>query len=117
MSDIILKFSNDRGWNNDDPCELTSALFVEMGELADHYNWKHKFGDMTEEEKKEVGFEFVDVIFYLFQLANKSHIDIEKYFDEKVPLLAEKYPAVRDEKLHDQRKKEYRITGKNRLYK
>ena len=59
---------------------------------------------------------FVDVFFDLFRLANNSGIDIEKYFDEKIPKLEKKFPVgqTNDEikKAHD----DYRENGKNKTY-
>jgi len=113
ITDIIVDFVNARGWYDQDPNQLVTSIFVELGELAEHYQWKSEFWEMSEDEKTEVGYEFVDVINYLFRLARNSGIDIEKYFDEKMPKLAKKFPIGGDsEKSH----KEYRATGKNKKY-
>ena len=116
VTKIIADFSNARGWTNDNPAHLLNAIFVEMGELAEHYQWQEnfdKYKEMTEAQKTEIGFEYVDVIFFLFRLAEKSDIDIEKYFDKKLPKLSEKFKIGAD---HNKAQEDYRKTGKNKLY-
>jgi NTP pyrophosphatase (non-canonical NTP hydrolase) len=114
ITDIIRKFSDERGWRNEEPNHLISSIFIEIGELAEHYQWKSSFDkNLSEEDKTTLGFEFVDVIFYLFRLADHSGIDIEEYFDKKLPKLTEKFPIGKKAKTaHD----EYRKSGKNKLY-
>ena len=113
ISESINNFANERGWENSDPNQLIASIHIELGELAEHYQWKDNFTKLDEDEKREVGFEFVDVMFYLFRLASKSGIDIEKYFDSKIEKLAVKFPVGADRKTqHDL----YRKVGKNKKY-
>lgn len=109
----ISKFCEARGWSHSNPTGLLTATFSELGELAEHYQWQKEFKEFSEEEKKEISYEFVDVLWYLFRLAEKSGIDIEKGFEEKFPKLEKKFPIGCNPKLqHDL----YRKSGKNRLY-
>ena len=113
ISDIISNFSDIRGWKNEDPTELINSIYIEMGELTEHFQWKHKFSKLGKTEKTELGYEFVDVIFFLFRLASRSDINMEEYFDEKLPKLEKKFPIGSNaERQH----KEYRRTGKNKRY-
>ncbi|MEO6728301.1 MAG: dUTP diphosphatase [Candidatus Dojkabacteria bacterium] len=113
VTDIIVKFSEARGWKNEDPVDLINALYIELAELSEHYQWKHNFEDLDEDKKIEIGFEFVDIIFYLFRMAHNAGIDIEKFFDMKLPRLEEKFPiGGNPRKAHD----EYRKSGKNKKY-
>ncbi len=112
----IVEFAEARGWKNENPSHLLNAIFIEMAELGEHYQWKNdfnKFKDMSEEDRTSLGFEFVDVIFYLFRLAHNSGIDIEEYFDKKLPKLNEKFKIGTD---YGKAHKDYRATGKNKLY-
>lgn len=114
QSDISI-FCKQRDWYHKHPNELISSITIELGELAEHYQWKDKFEDYTEEEKKEIGYEFVDILFYLSVLANNTGIDMTDAFYDKLPKLAKKFP----EKLGRHTKeinKRYRKEGKNRLY-
>lgn len=116
ITNQIVEFAEARGWKNENPSHLLNAIFIEMAELGEHYQWKNdfnKFKDLTEEDKTSLGFEFVDVIFYLFRLAHNSGIDIEEYFDKKLPKLNEKFKIGTD---YGKAHKDYRATGKNKLY-
>ena len=113
ISEIVEKFCTERNWENKDPNQLITSTFIELGELAEHYQWKNEFQKYSEEEIEEIGFEFVDVLFYLIRLANKTGIDIEKAFDKKLPKLAKKFPVGKDPTVAHN---EYRKSGKNKLY-
>lgn len=116
LSDIVKQFCEDRDWKHGDPNQLLSSISIEFGELAENYQWQNSFKEYTEEERKEIGYEFVDVLFYIFRLADKSGIDIEKYFMEKLPKLEEKFPIGQKKKDYKKIKEEYRKTGKNKDY-
>lgn len=109
----IDSFCEERNWNHESPNTLIAAIIIEMGELAEHYQWQKEFKILKGDEKTEVAYEFVDVIFYLTRLANKSGIDITKAFYEKLPKLKKKFPVGKSSL---EANKEYRITGKNKLY-
>jgi dCTP diphosphatase len=107
------EFCKERGWLTDGPNELITSTMIELGELAEHYQWQKEFKELDETKKREIGYEFVDVIVYLCRIANRSGIDIQDMFDEKLPKLAKKYPVGGDpKKAHE----EYRKNGKNKLY-
>ena len=113
LSEEIQIFCEKRSWEHSSPNSLIASTLIELGELAEHYQWQKEFKEFSEEEKKEIGYEFVDVFFYLIRIANKSGIDIEKAFEEKMPKLEIKFPVGSDSKAqHDN----YRKTGKNKLY-
>jgi len=106
-------FCVERDWGNDDPNQLISSILIELGELSEYYQWQNKFKKLSKKKKKEIAYEFVDVIFYLARLANKSDIDLEEAFYDKLPKLAKKFPVGKDlKKAHI----EYRSNGKNKLY-
>ncbi|HEC64393.1 MAG TPA: hypothetical protein ENI23_03780 [bacterium] len=116
ITDIIDEVCDKRGWD-DPPMQLANSLFIEMGELAQKFEKRKSFPEFSKKEKQEVGYEFVDVIIYLFRFASKSGINIEYYFDKKLPKLKKKFPVGQTEAGNLKIKKEYRKTGKNRLYK
>ena len=113
LTKIIDDFSKAREWDNNEPNHLITSTFIELSELAEHYQWKNQFEKFNEEKKLIVGFEFVDVLFYLFRIASKSNIDIEKYFDIKVKRMEVKFPVGSD---YEKQHKIYRKTGKNKKY-
>ncbi len=113
ISKIVSEFCKARDWKHSSPTGLLTATYIELGELAEHYQWQKKFKKFSEQEKKEIAYEFVDVLWYLLRLAEKSGIDIEEAFDEKIPKLEKKFPIGSDpKKQHDL----YRENGKNKLY-
>lgn len=116
FSEIVHNFATQRGWRNDDPNQLITSLIIEIGELSENYQWKSTFKKLSDDEKQQIGFEFVDVLFYLLQLANKSEINIEKYFDMKIKRLEEKFPLGQTTEDYKKVRKVYRKTGKNKLY-
>lgn len=117
ITKIITEFANSRGWDNSNPSHLINGIHIELGELSEHYLWQNDFEKIlgsAEDKKTELGFEFVDVLFYLFRLAANSGIDIEEYFDKKLPLLEKKFTIGGN---HKESHIQYRKTGKNKLYK
>lgn len=106
-------FCEERSWNHEHPNNLITATVIELGELAEHYQWDNEFKKYSETEKKEIGYEFVDVLFYLCRLANKTGVNIEEAFYDKLPKLAKKFPVGKNTL---EANKEYREKGKNKLY-
>ena len=107
----VENFCSTRDWKNDDPNQLISSILIELGELAEHYQWTSKFKDYSGEDKKEIGYEIVDVLFYLLRLAGKSGIDVEKAFSDKLQKLEAKYPVGSDWKTQHY---SYRSARKNK---
>ncbi len=117
MIKSVDKFAKERNWVNDDPNQLLTSAFIELGELAEIFQWKNKFKTFTKEEEKQIAFEIVDVLIYVLQIANKSGIsDLDSYYLEKREKLAKKYPIGLKDEDYRKRKEEYRISGKNKLY-
>lgn len=110
----VRDFAEARNWKNDDPNELLASTIIELGELAEHYQWQKEFKKKySEKEKQEIGYEFVDVLFYLFRMIGQMGIDMDKVFDEKYKKLEEKYYIG---SVYEKQHKLYRKSGKNKLY-
>jgi NTP pyrophosphatase (non-canonical NTP hydrolase) len=118
LSKIAFQFQEERNWKIKDPNHLINSIVIELGELSEHYQWKKTFEKLSEEKKKEIAFEFVDVLVYLLSLAHRSGIeDLEPYFIEKLDKLAKKWPVGTTKKEYKEKHDEYRKTGKSKLYK
>jgi len=115
-NDIIRTFCEERNWSNTDPNQLINSIFIELAELAEHFQWQNQFKERSEEEQKALDFEFVDVFFYLMELADRANVDLEAAFDEKLPKLRAKFPVGQTAEEHKAVRKEYRESGKNKLY-
>lgn len=55
----------------------------------------------------------MDVLFYLFRLAGKTGVDLDKSFAEKIEKLEIKYSVGAD---YDKQHNEYRKSGKSKRY-
>lgn len=107
----ILEFAAPRGWNPSAQ-GLAKSVVIEAAELLEHFQW-----DNTEtaegKDTKEIGYEMADVLWYIFELADKLNIDIAdaleakyKHNDEKYP--AEKFTGEHDPDFYYAQKKKYR---------
>lgn len=110
---VVDDFCEERGWNHSDPNQLIASTLIELGELAEHYQWKKEFPKLEGDDKREVAYEFVDVLFYLIRLANNSEINLEEAFEDKLPRLAKKFPVGSKSK---EQNRKYRDEGRNKLY-
>jgi len=119
--DIRMQFAYDRGWDkNYKPRNLLLAVANELGELSEYLAWKDEdWLPETEEQRKEIMFEAVDVFNYLLAFVHifeKEDKDFTEYFYEKMLGLAKKYKVDATREEHHKSKEEYRRSGKNRLY-
>lgn len=95
----LRQFAADRQWRPfQTPKNLAMALVVEAAELVEIFQW------MTAEQSQEVhrdaavkqhiGEEIADVLVYLLQIADHSHVDLQRAVEAKLVLNARKYPPV-----------------------
>lgn len=92
----LRKFADDRDWDQfHAPKNLSMALMVEAGELAEHFQWmtEQQSLELKDEKLKEVSYELADVFVYCVRLADKLGVDLSKVVDEKIALNEAKYPA------------------------
>lgn len=86
--DIVLKFRNDRDWEQFHSGEnLAKALIIEAAELLEHFQWSDK-EDSVEGIKEELA----DVFIYGILIAEKYNLNIEKIVKEKIVVNDKKYP-------------------------
>lgn len=125
LKNMMVDFVSSRGdgWqkSNRETKSLLLSAFIEMGELSEKFQWHGiEYVPETEEEKKKVAYELVDVFNYLFMFIETCGIDFPKYYFEKMKKLEEKYPVKDMKVLGDdeylRRKEAYRQTKKNELY-
>lgn len=101
MSDIqeltedILKFRNERGWKNSHtPKNSAISLSLEAAELLEHFQWKDG-EDLLKDikrNKKHIGDELADVLYWVLLMAYDLEIDLRKSFKRKMRKNAKKYP-------------------------
>ncbi|MEI6462360.1 MAG: hypothetical protein WCO33_01670 [bacterium] len=115
LTKMVNEFSESRGWVNQSPNLLISSMVSELGELAEHFHYNEGF-ERSAKERKEIGYEFVDLFFYLLRFASECNVDLEKDFLDKFEKLKIKFPAKSDMKKQKKAHEEYKRTGKNKTY-
>lgn len=90
------KFSAKRKWDTfHTPKNLSMALVVECGELAEHFQWLSAAQSKRLNKKTliEVEQEIADVFLYLLRLADILKIDLLEAASKKILINDQKYPA------------------------
>lgn len=98
MRDALRDFSKQRDWDQfHTPKNLIIALTAEVGELAEHFQWKNpreiEEASKNPDEKNMISDEIADVLSYLLRLSDKLDIDISDAFWKKIKKNAAKYPV------------------------
>lgn len=96
----IRLFREERNWDKyHSPKNLAMALMVEVGELAEHFQWlsQQQSLELSAAKKEIVKEEIGDVLIYLINLADKLGIDLIQAAYEKLEKNRRKYPK---EKVH-----------------
>ena len=89
-------FADQRDWNQfHSPKNLSMALIVEAGELAEHFQWltQEQSFKLPADKLEKVGEELADIYVYLVRLADQLGIDLPEAVDRKIALNEAKYPA------------------------
>ena len=89
-------FADQRDWNQfHSPKNLSMALIVEAGELAEHFQWltQDESYQLADDKLKKVGEELADIFVYLVRLSDQLGIDLSTAVDRKIKLNEKKYPA------------------------
>ncbi len=99
LSKRIRKFIDERNWDQfHDPKDLAISLSLEAAEVLEHFQWKSK----KEINKKELGKELVDVLYWVVLMADNLDIKLGEVFEQKMQENEKKYPI---EKAKDTKKK------------
>lgn len=110
MSDVsqltqrILGFINDRDWNKfHNPKDLALSLVLESVEVMEHFQWKNneEIQDYIKSNKKEIGEELADVLYWVLLMSHSLDIDIKQAFEDKMLKNETKYPIDKSRGKHD----------------
>ena len=96
LQERLQAFADQRDWNQfHSPKNLSMALVVEAGELAEHFQWltQEESFKLPDDKLEKVGEELADTFVYLVRLAGQLGIDLPSAVDRKIRLNEEKYPA------------------------
>ena len=80
------------GWNPSAQ-NVAKSVVIEAAELLEHFQWDNKEEDLKKKNFTEIGFEIVDVMWYLFILVDKLDIDLIDAISHKLNHNEQKYPA------------------------
>lgn len=90
----LREFREVRGWTTEDPKDMALSLILEAAELLEYFQWKT--GKEVEEEARLHGAicdELADIVWWVFAIAERLHIDVSQAFDRKMIKNAKKYPV------------------------
>lgn len=96
LQERLRAFAERRDWQQfHSPKNLSMALIVEAGELAEHFQWltQDESFKLADKKRQAVGEELADIFVYLVRLADQLDIDLPEAVDRKIALNEEKYPA------------------------
>lgn len=95
LQELILQFRDERDWKQfHNPKDCALSIVLEATELLEHFQWKNgeDIENTLHENKKEISYELVDVLYWVLLLAHDLEIDIDTTLREKLSLNAQKYP-------------------------
>jgi len=90
------RFAVERDWEQfHSPKNLILALVGEVGEVAEHFQWRSDQAaeSLSEEARAEVALELADVLFYLVRLADRLDISLADAAQRKLAINEQRYPA------------------------
>lgn len=109
MSDLkhltkdIVNFRNKRDWKQfHNPKDCAISLSLEASELLEHFQWKSKeeIENYIKTNKKEVGEEIADVLYWVLLMSHDLKIDIIKALENKMEKNKLKYPVEKSKGKH-----------------
>ena len=98
-----MKFVDDRNWRQfHNPKDLAISLSLEASEVLEHFQWKtpEEIEKHIKENKKEIGKELGDVLYWVLLMSYYLKIDIIKIEEEKIKENAKKYPIKKAKNRH-----------------
>lgn len=110
MSDIkkltekIKRFRNERDWKQfHNPKDVSLSLVLEATEVMEHFQWKNdaEIKKYIKKNKKEIGEELADVLYWVLLLSYDLKIDIKKTLEDKMKKNEEKYPVEKAKGKHN----------------
>ncbi len=99
----IVSFRDQRDWKQfHNPKDLAISLVLEASEVLEHFQWKsqEEMIKHIKSEKKEVGKELADVLYWVLLMSHDFNIDIEKALEKKMSENKKKYPVAKAKGKH-----------------
>ncbi len=92
----ILKHLKARKWDNLRPVDLAKSIMIEGAELLELFQWQNLSLEEVKKDKDkitEIKKELADVIIYCLEMSVLLGLNTEKIVNQKLSLVAKKYPA------------------------
>lgn len=98
LQKICLDHRDERDWKQfHNPKDLALALSIEVAEVLEHFRFKDnkEISDYLsdDENKKKVGYEVADILYFVLLLSDEIGLDLVKSFKEKMKISKDKYPV------------------------
>lgn len=92
----VVSFRNVRDWKQfHNPKDCAISLSLEASEVLEHFQWKNaeEIEKYIKTNKKEIGDELADVLYWVLLMAHDLNINLETAFDLKMKENNKKYPV------------------------
>lgn len=96
LQEKITSFVTRRDWKQfHNPKDLALSLTLEASEVMEHFQWKSPEGinQYLKKNKKAVGEELADVLYWVLLLSHYLDNDLEQSFKRKMRANEKKYPV------------------------
>jgi NTP pyrophosphatase (non-canonical NTP hydrolase) len=103
LTQRIVSFRDARDWKQfHNPKDLALSLVLEAAEVMEHFQWKNtqEMEQYVQLNKKEIGEELADVLYWVLLIGHDLKIDVLKALDEKISLNEQKYPVEKAKGKH-----------------
>lgn len=100
----IIALRDARDWKQfHNAKDLALSLVLEAAEVMEHFQWKSKeeMEEYLKTNKKEVGDELADVLYWVLLMSHDFDIDILDALEKKIKKIEEKYPIDKSKGRHE----------------
>lgn len=95
LTEKIRAFVKERDWEQfHNPKDMAVSLVLEAGEVLEHFQWRNNIEveEYLKTNKKAVGEELADVLYWVLLMCNNLEIDIKEELEKKMKKNEKKYP-------------------------
>ena len=99
----VVDFRDARDWKQfHNPKDCAISLALEAAEVLEHFQWKtqKEVEEYLKTNKKDVGDELADVLYWILLMASDLNIDIGRAFNQKLIENGKKYPIAKAKGKH-----------------
>ena len=99
----IIRFRDARDWKQfHNPKDVAISLSLEAAEVLEHFQWKSKeeIEEYIKTNKKHIGEELADVLYWVLLMSHDLSIDILQALDNKLRINEAKYPVEKAKGRH-----------------